>query len=60
MGGQLIGLQFGRPQPSRRVPSDYYRQQVWITPSGMYSQHQLKYMTAELGADRIVYSEDFP
>jgi hypothetical protein len=26
----------------------------------MYNQNQLKYMTAELGADRIVYSEDFP
>jgi len=33
---------------------------VWITPSGMYSQNQLNYITAELGADRIVYSEDFP
>jgi predicted TIM-barrel fold metal-dependent hydrolase len=48
------------PTGLERAPSDYYRQQVWITPSGMYNQNQLKYMTAELGADRIVYSEDFP
>ena len=48
------------PNGLERAPSDYYREQVWITPSGMYSQNQLNYMTAELGADRIVYSEDFP
>ena len=48
------------PTGLERVPSDYYRQQVWITPSGMYGHNQLRYMTAELGAERIVYSEDFP
>ena len=26
----------------------------------MYSQNQLDFIVAELGADRIVYSEDFP
>jgi uncharacterized protein len=48
------------PAGLERTPGDYYRQQVWITPSGMYSQNQLNFMTAELGAERIVYSEDFP
>ncbi len=43
-----------------RAPSSYYRHQVWATPSGMYSQNQLDFIVAELGADRIVYSEDFP
>lgn len=40
--------------------SDYYRQQIWVTPSGMFNQHQLDHVVAELGADRIIYSEDFP
>jgi predicted TIM-barrel fold metal-dependent hydrolase len=48
------------PTGLERTPGDYYRQQVWITPSGMYNQNQLNFMTAELGADRIIYSEDFP
>ncbi|ABK64692.1 amidohydrolase family protein [Mycobacterium avium] len=48
------------PTGLERAPSDYYRQQVWITPSGMYNQNQLNFMTAELGAQRIIYSEDFP
>jgi uncharacterized protein len=40
--------------------SEYYRQHVWITPSGMYSQNQLKFFLAEVGAERIIHSEDFP
>ncbi|MET0453157.1 MAG: amidohydrolase family protein [Mycobacterium sp.] len=43
-----------------RQPSAYYRQQVWATPSGLYSQNQLDFIVAEIGAQRIVYSEDFP
>lgn len=43
-----------------RTPSTYYRQQVWATPAGMYNQNQLNYIVAEIGADRIIHSEDFP
>jgi predicted TIM-barrel fold metal-dependent hydrolase len=43
-----------------RAPSTYYRQQVWVTPSGMYNQNQLNFIVAEIGAERIIYSEDFP
>jgi hypothetical protein len=43
-----------------RPPSTFYREQVWATPAGMYSQNQLNYVVAEIGADRIIHSEDFP
>lgn len=43
-----------------RPVSEYYREHVWITPSGMYSQNQLKFFLAEVGAERIIHSEDFP
>lgn len=43
-----------------RNVSDYYREQVWVTPSGMFNQHQLDHVVAELGAERIIYSEDYP
>jgi predicted TIM-barrel fold metal-dependent hydrolase len=43
-----------------RPVSDYYREHVWATPSGMYSQNQLKFILAEIGAGRIIHSEDFP
>ncbi len=43
-----------------RPVSEYYREHVWITPSGMYSRNQLAFFTAEVGAERIIHSEDFP
>jgi uncharacterized protein len=43
-----------------RAPSTYYRNQVWATPAGMYSQNQLNFIVAEIGAERIIHSEDFP
>ena len=43
-----------------REVSDYYRHHVWATPAGMYSQNQLNFILAEIGAERIIYSEDFP
>jgi uncharacterized protein len=43
-----------------RSISDYYRSQVWITPSGMCDPHQFEHAVAALGADRIVWSEDYP
>ncbi len=43
-----------------RPVSEYYREHVWITPSGMYSENLLKFFLAEVGADRIIHSEDFP
>jgi uncharacterized protein len=43
-----------------RSVSDYYREHVWITPSGLYSQNQLNFFLAEVGAERIIHSEDFP
>lgn len=43
-----------------RPVSEYYREHVWVTPSGMYTQNQLNFFVAEIGAERIIHSEDFP
>ena len=43
-----------------RPVSAYYREYVWVTTSGLYSQNQLKFFLAEVGAERIIHSEDFP
>ncbi|AWT55029.1 amidohydrolase family protein [Mycolicibacterium smegmatis] len=43
-----------------RPVSQYYRDHVWITPSGMFNQNRLKFILAELGHERIIYSEDYP
>ncbi|MGH8967383.1 MAG: amidohydrolase family protein [Actinomycetes bacterium] len=43
-----------------RTIGDYVRQNVYITPSGMFSQAQLRFCVDVLGADRIMYSVDYP
>lgn len=43
-----------------RTISDYVRENVYITPSGMFNQAQLQYCVDTLGVDRILYSVDYP
>jgi uncharacterized protein len=43
-----------------RKISDYYKSNIFITPSGMFSENQLKFAIAEVGADNIIYSGDYP
>lgn len=39
---------------------EYMRDNVFITPSGMFSQAQLRYCVDTVGADRIIHAVDFP
>jgi uncharacterized protein len=52
-------MKWASPRLERTV-GEYYREHVWVTPSGMYSQHQMDFVLAEVGAGRIIHSEDFP
>lgn len=40
--------------------SHYYRRNVYVTPSGILSDPQLQFMLAEMGADHLMYSLDYP
>ncbi|MBC2372719.1 amidohydrolase [Listeria booriae] len=44
----------------KRNISDYYRNHVYITPSGLFSVPQLQFVIAEMGADHVIYSGDYP
>ncbi|SFS34309.1 amidohydrolase family protein [Saccharopolyspora flava] len=39
---------------------EYFRENVFITPSGMFNQAQLRYCVDTVGADRIIHAVDFP
>ncbi|MGX6606741.1 amidohydrolase family protein [Micromonosporaceae bacterium Da 78-11] len=39
---------------------EYLRQNVYVTPSGMFTQANLQYCVEMLGVDRIMYSVDYP
>lgn len=40
--------------------SSYYRHNVYVTPSGMLTAPQLELVRTEMGADHMLYSEDYP
>jgi predicted TIM-barrel fold metal-dependent hydrolase len=43
-----------------RTIGQYVRENMYITPSGMFSQAQLQYCVKTVGVDRILYSVDYP
>ncbi len=43
-----------------RTIGEVVRQNTWITPSGMFSQAQLRFCIDTVGVDRILYSVDYP
>ena len=40
--------------------SDYYKENIWYTPSGIMSDMQLDYFVRLVGAGHIIWSEDYP
>jgi hypothetical protein len=45
---------------SQNSISEYFRRNVWVTPSGIYSQRYLRWAIEIVGADRIMSSMDYP
>ncbi len=43
-----------------RTFKDYFKHNIYITPSGFFNENQLQYCVSEIGADRIIYSADYP
>ena len=51
---------FGGAKPMQRMPSDYIRENIWVTTSGMNYWPQLKMTLDVLGRDRVMYATDYP
>lgn len=43
-----------------RPISDYFRTNVYVTPGGVFSQRYLRWAAEVLGAERIMFSTDYP
>lgn len=39
---------------------DYFRHNIWVTTSGHFSTKSLKLVVDEIGADRVLFSVDYP
>jgi 5-carboxyvanillate decarboxylase len=44
----------------RKKPSDYLREDVWVTTSGMAWEPPILYCQKVLGMDRVLYAMDYP
>lgn len=54
-----LGVRGGKP-PIERLPSDYLKENLWVTTSGMNYWPQLRMTLDILGADRVLYATDYP
>jgi predicted TIM-barrel fold metal-dependent hydrolase len=50
----------GERAPMPRAFADYYREHFWLTTSGAFSDSALTCAIAEMGAERILFSVDWP
>jgi 2,3-dihydroxybenzoate decarboxylase len=44
----------------KRMPSEYIRENIWVTTSGMNYWEPLRLTLDVLGAERVLYATDFP
>jgi 5-carboxyvanillate decarboxylase len=51
---------YDKVKPLRKKPSDYMRENVYVTTSGMAWEPAIMYARQVLGADRVLYAMDYP
>ena len=44
----------------KKTVSEYYKEHVYITPSGIMSADQLEFIVKLMGADHVLYAVDYP
>ena len=47
-------------KPIKKRPSDYLRENFYITNSGVAWEHAIKFTQAFMGVDRVLYAMDYP
>lgn len=47
-------------QPLKKKPSDYLRENFFVTCSGMASEPAIKFTQEMMGKDRVMYAMDYP
>jgi 2,3-dihydroxybenzoate decarboxylase len=56
----VTGGRYPNVKPLQRKVSEYLRQNVWITTSGMAWEPPILYAQQVMGADRVLYAMDYP
>jgi 5-carboxyvanillate decarboxylase len=56
----VMSKRYPGAQPLRRKPSDYLKENVWVTTSGMQWAPAILFCQQVLGFDRVLYAMDYP
>jgi 5-carboxyvanillate decarboxylase len=56
----VLAKRYQRMQPLRKKPSDYMRENVYVTTSGMAWEPAILFCQSVLGMDRVLYAMDYP
>jgi 2,3-dihydroxybenzoate decarboxylase len=56
----VISERYEGAKPLRRKPSDYLKENVWVTTSGMQWAPAILFCQQVLGFDRVLYAMDYP
>ncbi len=51
---------YANVRPLEKKPSDYMRENIYVTTSGMAWEPAIMYTRSVLGADRVLYAMDYP
>ncbi|HBF76051.1 MAG TPA: o-pyrocatechuate decarboxylase, partial [Lactobacillus sp.] len=46
--------------PLKHPVSYYYKNNVYVTPSGMFTWPQMQLVLTEMGADHVIWAQDYP
>lgn len=49
-----------RGMPAKKTIYEYFKDNIWLTTSGQFSTIVLQFCITLVGADRILYSVDYP
>lgn len=55
-----IAADEGNTTMCKKTIYDYFKTNIWLTTSGHFSTATLKYVVNEIGADRVLFSVDYP
>ena len=56
----VISERYPGARPLAKKPSDYLRENVWVTTSGMQWAPAIRFCQEVLGFDRVLYAMDYP
>jgi 2,3-dihydroxybenzoate decarboxylase len=59
-GASVMAKRYSFMKPLQRRPSDYLRENVYVTTSGMAWEPAILFCQSVLGADHVMYAMDYP